>query len=122
MGQVENVTDGGIATITFTNPPHGFLTSDMVEQLGRVMEEVENDPAVKAIIFTGGLPDVFIRHFSVEEIIAMDKPYKMKTHRLVGFVGDTLILKQPGHTWGPTPEKARIVIEKHVATLLATNP
>ena len=27
--------------------------------------------AVRVIIFTGGLPDVFIRHFSVEEIIGM---------------------------------------------------
>ena len=28
-------------------------------------------PEVRAIIFTGGLDDVFIRHFSVEEIIDM---------------------------------------------------
>ena len=56
---------------------------------------------------------------SVEEINEKVKAYDMKIHGLVGLVGDTLILKQPGHTWGPTPAKARVVIEKHVATLLA---
>ena len=35
------------------------------------MDSLENDESVKVIVFTGGLPDVFIRHFSVEEIIEM---------------------------------------------------
>ena len=68
---VEQIIEDGIATVTFTNPPKGFLTSDMVTQLGEIMTTLENDPAVRVIIFTGGLPDVFIRHFSVEEIIDM---------------------------------------------------
>jgi enoyl-CoA hydratase/carnithine racemase len=71
MGSVEQVIEGGIATVTFTNPPKGFFTGEMVAQLGEIMTALENDPAVRVIIFTGGLPDVFIRHFSVEEIIAM---------------------------------------------------
>jgi enoyl-CoA hydratase/carnithine racemase len=71
MGTVDCSIDNGIATVTFTNPPKGFLTSDMVEQTSEIMAHVENDEHVRAIIFTGGLPDVFIRHFSVEEIIDM---------------------------------------------------
>jgi enoyl-CoA hydratase/carnithine racemase len=69
--KVDHVVEGGIATVTFTNPPKGFFTSDMVAQLGAIMTELEDDPEVRAIIFTGGLDDVFIRHFSVEEIIDM---------------------------------------------------
>jgi enoyl-CoA hydratase/carnithine racemase len=71
MGTVDHVIEGGIATVTFTNPPKGFFTSDMVARLGEVMTALEHDPAVRVIIFTGSLPDVFIRHFSVEEIIGM---------------------------------------------------
>jgi enoyl-CoA hydratase/carnithine racemase len=71
MGNVDCSIDGGIATVTFTNPPKGFLTSAMVVQLGTIMSTLEADDAVRVIIFTGGLPDVFIRHFSVEEIIEM---------------------------------------------------
>jgi len=71
MGTVEHSIDNGIATVVFTNPPKGFFTSDMVDQLGTIMTELENDNNVRAIIFTGGLDGVFIRHFSVEEIIGM---------------------------------------------------
>ncbi len=78
MGTVDHVIEGGIATVTFTNPPQGFFTGDMVAQLGVTMTALENDPAVRAIIFTGGLPDVFIRHFSVEEIIGMSEALKSR--------------------------------------------
>ena len=71
MGKVECNIDDGIATVTFTNPPKGFFTSDMVAQTSEIMDSLENDESVKVIVFTGGLPDVFIRHFSVEEIIEM---------------------------------------------------
>ncbi|MEX2481282.1 MAG: enoyl-CoA hydratase/isomerase family protein [Gammaproteobacteria bacterium] len=71
MGKVECAIDDGIATVTFTNPPKGFLTSDMVAQASTILTDIENDENVRVIVFTGGLPDVFIRHFSVEEIIEM---------------------------------------------------
>jgi len=71
MGKVDCAIDGGIATVTFTNPPKGFFTSDMVAQTSKIVEELENNVEAKVIVFTGGLPDVFIRHFSVEEIIEM---------------------------------------------------
>ncbi len=78
MGKTECKIDNGIATITFTNPPLGFFTSDMVAQLGVIMNEIEDDPKIRAIIFTGGLPEVFIRHFSVEEIIGMADALKKR--------------------------------------------
>ncbi len=78
MGKTELSIDNHIATITFTNPPKGFFTSDMVAQLGAIMDQIEDDPNVRAIIFTGGLPDVFIRHFSVEEIIGMAEALKKR--------------------------------------------
>lgn len=78
MGTVDCAIDGGIATVTFTNPPKGFFTGDMVAQTSEIMLALENDDAVRAIVFTGGLPDVFIRHFSVEEIIEMTAALKAR--------------------------------------------
>jgi enoyl-CoA hydratase/carnithine racemase len=78
MSNVDCKTDGGIATVTFTNPPKGFLTSAMVAELGAIMSALEADDAVRVIVFTGGLPDVFIRHFSVEEIIGMAEALKAR--------------------------------------------
>ena len=71
MGTVACKITDGIATVTFTNPPKGFLTSDMVAQTSAILNDLENSDEVRVIVFTGGLPDVFIRHFSVEEIIEM---------------------------------------------------
>ena len=78
MGSVDCKIENGIATVTFTNPPKGFFTTDMVEQTSAIVTELENDPEVRVVIFTGGLPDVFIRHFSVEEIIEMTAALKAR--------------------------------------------
>ena len=81
MGTVDCSIKDGIATVTFTNPPKGFFTSDMVAQTSTIMTALENDDKVRAIVFTGGLPGVFIRHFSVEEIIEMTAGLKARRAR-----------------------------------------
>ena len=78
MGTVDCKITDGIATVTFTNPPKGFLTSAMVAQTSAIMNDLENADEVRVIVFTGGLPDVFIRHFSVEEIIEMTAALKAR--------------------------------------------
>lgn len=82
MASVDYAVEKGIAIITFTNPPKGFFTTSMVEQATKALAVAENDDNVKVVIFTGGLPDVFIRHFSVEEIILMTEA--VKDHRKRG--------------------------------------
>ena len=81
MGTVDCKIEGGIATVTFTNPPKGFFTSDMVAQTRDIVANLENDEQVRVIVFTGGLPDVFIRHFSVEEIIEMTAALRARRAR-----------------------------------------
>ena len=79
MASVNYEVDNGIAVITFTNPPKGFFTTAMVEEATKALAEAENDDTVKVVIFTGGLHDVFIRHFSDEEIILMTEA--VRDHR-----------------------------------------
>ncbi|MEQ8230135.1 MAG: enoyl-CoA hydratase/isomerase family protein [Gammaproteobacteria bacterium] len=81
MGTVDCSIDGGIATVTFTNPPKGFFTSDMVARTREIFAALEDDEQVRVIVFTGGLPDVFIRHFSVEEIIGMTEALRARRAR-----------------------------------------
>ena len=76
MELVDLVIEGGIATVTFTNPPKGFMTSDMVVQLDSALDAIEDDESARVVVFTGGLPGVFIRHFSIEEIISMSDALK----------------------------------------------
>ena len=73
MDTVNLAVEAGIATITFSNPPKGFLTSAMLMALADLLDQVEQDESVRAVIFTGGLPDVFIRHFAVEEILSISQ-------------------------------------------------
>ena len=73
MASVDCKKENGIGIVKFTNPPKGFLTSDMVGEAISIIEDLANDDDIKVVIFTGGLPDVFIRHFSVEEIILMSE-------------------------------------------------
>lgn len=62
--------DGPVAIVTFENPPMGYMNMEMVKELDRIVAAHEQDDNVRAIVFTGGLPNVFIRHYDVEEIIA----------------------------------------------------
>ena len=71
MADVTSEIRGGAGIIFFDNPDGGFLTSDMVEMASEKFDALRADENVRSIIFTGALDEVFIRHFSVEEIIAM---------------------------------------------------
>jgi len=62
--------DGPVAIVTFENPPMGYMNMEMVKELDRIVAAFEDDDNVRAIVFTGGLPNVFIRHYDVEEIVA----------------------------------------------------
>ena len=71
MSLVTSEKDNGMGIITFNNPPKGFLTSEMIAETIPMIEDLDNDDSIKTVIFTGGMPGVFIKHFSVEEILAM---------------------------------------------------
>ena len=61
--------DGPVAIVTFENPPMGLMNMEMVKELDRIVAAYEADDNVRAIVFTGGLPNVFIRHYDVGEIV-----------------------------------------------------
>lgn len=71
MAHVDSEVRGNVGVVFFNNPDGGFLTSEMVAQAIEQFDALRVDENVRSIVFTGALDEVFIRHFSVEEIIAM---------------------------------------------------
>jgi enoyl-CoA hydratase len=57
--------DGAIAVLRFTNPPDGFMDDRSEAELATMLDAVEGDEAIRAVVLTGADPGVFIRHFDV---------------------------------------------------------
>jgi enoyl-CoA hydratase len=58
-----------VAVLTYASPPMNYMTGTGISQFGRALDEARRlDPI--ALIITGGVPDQFITHYSVEEILA----------------------------------------------------
>jgi len=72
----------GIAVASYVNPPMNYMIADGMNELKDLIEEWR-DPSVRVVILTGGLPDRFITHYSVEELVesARDKAMMMNIGR-----------------------------------------
>jgi enoyl-CoA hydratase/carnithine racemase len=68
-GLITCKTEGGVAVVTFNNPPRGYMTIPQVVELEPLIDALSADASVRVVVFTGGVPNVFIRHFDVATII-----------------------------------------------------
>lgn len=81
MSQLKVRREGGVALCTITNPPEGYMDSRTVEELTTLTAELASDDEVRAVVFTGGLDGVFIRHYSVVELEALSRHLRQKGGR-----------------------------------------
>jgi enoyl-CoA hydratase len=74
LWQVEGAGQG-VVVATYTNPPMNYFCAQGTQELGELIRAWA-DPAVRAIVLTGGMPGKFITHYSVEELaqLASNKP------------------------------------------------
>ena len=63
--------DGAVVTVSFNNPSRGYMNAAQVDEMSAVLDTLERDDATRVIIFTGAVPNVFIRHYDVSEIVAI---------------------------------------------------
>ena len=63
MTSVNCKKENGIGIVKFTNPPKGFLTSDMVEDAISIMEDLANDDDIKLVFFSVNIRNVQLVHF-----------------------------------------------------------
>ena len=68
MSLVTTDRRGGAAVITYANPPFGTMTAAGAGEMYAAAKAAADDPAVRCIILTGGLPGIFIRHYDVSEL------------------------------------------------------
>ena len=68
MGLVTVERRGGTAVMTYANPPFGTMTAAGSQEMLEAFRPPSADPAVRSIVITGGLPDIFIRHYDVCEL------------------------------------------------------
>lgn len=72
MGEIRiDRTAANVVTAAFDNPPEGFLTGGMVETLLALTEEWAADDSLRAVILTGAVENVFIRHYDVSELLTL---------------------------------------------------
>ncbi|WP_194837263.1 enoyl-CoA hydratase/isomerase family protein [Nocardia sp. XZ_19_369] len=62
--------DGTVATVWLDNPPYNFLTSEIMTALADLLTSLERDDAVRAVVLTSAVEDVFVSHYDVAEILA----------------------------------------------------
>ena len=59
---------GATALITYANPPLGTMTAAGSAEMLSIVRTAAEDVAVKAIVLTGSLPGIFVRHYDVGEL------------------------------------------------------
>lgn len=68
--------------VTFDNPPLNIFDPEMTEELTDLIEQLENDEAVKVVVFDSANPDYFISHVDLVRAAEFDL-----TPRASGFAG-----------------------------------
>ncbi len=69
--QVTSSDQGGVRTLTIANSPRGYMNAATAQELLEHLQAAQADDGVRALVFTGGVPGVFIRHYDVGEIMAV---------------------------------------------------
>lgn len=68
MSLVTQERRGATQLITYANPPFGTMTAAGSNEMLAAVESAVADAGVRAIVLTGGLPGIFIRHYDVGEL------------------------------------------------------
>ncbi len=64
---------GGVAVVRYANPPWGTMTAEGSQDMYRAVKALAEDEAVRCIALTGGLPDIFVRHYDVGELSGLSE-------------------------------------------------
>lgn len=68
--QIRTRREGAVEVIEFNNPPFNFISHQMLEEFYQELVRARNDREVRVLVLTGGMPDSFITHYDVSELLA----------------------------------------------------
>jgi enoyl-CoA hydratase/carnithine racemase len=61
---------GRVLVVRIDNPPHNFMTSEMVRELSDLFGTLRGDRSIGAVVITGRPEHLYITHYDVGEILA----------------------------------------------------
>jgi enoyl-CoA hydratase len=70
MSMLETERQGRVLVVRVDNPPHNFMTAEMVRQLSGLVRSLRGDRSVGAVVITGKPEGLYITHYDVGEILA----------------------------------------------------
>src|SRR5215213_2622629 len=70
MAMFETQRQGRVVVVRIDNPPHNFMTGEMVRELQALVHSLDGDRSVGAVVITGKPDDLYITHYDVGEILA----------------------------------------------------
>src|SRR3954453_871237 len=73
MPLLETERHGRVLLVQADNPPHNFMTAEMVRELERLVRSLHGDRSIGAVVITGKPDDLYITHYDVAEILASVK-------------------------------------------------
>jgi enoyl-CoA hydratase len=76
MSFVTTERRGATALLTYANPPFGTMTGPGSQEMLAAVQAAVVDDAVRAIVITGGVPGIFIRHYDVGELSTLSDTLK----------------------------------------------
>lgn len=112
MAQLIREAHGPVWLVRFDNPPTGYMDAGTVAELEALVDEVQATPAVRVLVFAGAVPGVFIRHYSVQELVRLGEGLRTK--------GTTFDESRPAPERG-FPLVARRIEELPIPTIAAIN-
>src|SRR4051795_5046123 len=67
---LETERQGRVLVVRIDNPPHNFMTAEMVRELSDLFGSLRGDRSVGAVVITGKPEHLYITHYDVGEILA----------------------------------------------------
>ena len=69
MSLLETERRGRVLVVRVDNPPHNFMTAEMVRELEELFDSLRGDRSVGAVVITGKPEGLYITHYDVGEIL-----------------------------------------------------
>jgi len=108
MWGVQRHDEGRVAVATFGRPPRNFMSFAAMTELEQVLLALQDDPSVRVVILTGGVPGYFVAHADLDDLRALGQGRAVegdpsswgRTLSLLGSMPQPTIAAVNGQAWG----------------------
>ncbi|MEU6131208.1 enoyl-CoA hydratase/isomerase family protein [Saccharopolyspora sp. NPDC047091] len=80
------VQDGRVLTAFVEAPPHNYMTAAMQRDFIALVDAVEHDRSIGAVVVTGGVPGRYITHYDIGDLLAASEGSRTRSRRATAAV------------------------------------